>query len=150
MALTRTCAVLQIVRSLADAPTPTSPPTSAAAACLWEVLAYALCKANLSQQEGVRLFAEAGAAIQWAVKYKASPSAPAAAAFQTFASTFGSFWKWVCGGACPAPADYRASLLQVCSPSVPRDDNASCLCRFSCVSPCSFSILGLCLMESST
>ena len=76
MELTITCTSLQIVRSLADAPTPSSPPTSAASACLWEVLAYALCKANLSRQEGERLFAEAGAAIPWAVTHKASPSAP--------------------------------------------------------------------------
>jgi hypothetical protein len=145
MELTITCTSLQIVRSLADAPTPSSPPTSAASACLWEVLAYALCKANLSRQEGERLFAEAGAAIPWAVTYKASPSAPATAVFQTFAATFGSFWRWVCGGACPAPADYRASLLQVLwQHLLCLDCDASCLCRFFCISVCCFSISGLC------
>lgn len=104
------------MRSLADPPTPTSPPSSAAAACLWEVLAYALCKGNLSQEEGERLFAEAAAATSWAVTYKPTLSAAAAAsvaAFQTFSATFGSFWKWVCAGASPLPAEYCSSLLRV-------------------------------------
>ena len=106
----------QIIRSLTDPPTTSSPPSPAAAACLWEVLAYALCKGCLSQQEGERLFTEAAAAISWAVTYR--PSAPSAAgaasaAFQTFSATFGSFWKWISGGASPLPAEYRANLLKV-------------------------------------
>ena len=136
----------QIIRSLADPPTTSSPPSPAAAACLWEVLAYALCKGCLSQQEGERLFTEAAAATSWAVSYR--PSAPSAAtaasaAFQTFSTTFGSFWKWINAGASPLPAEYCANLLKV----VPVTTH----CRFDPASLCVFrSTLALCFTVLST
>jgi hypothetical protein len=107
---------LQIIRSLADPPTSTVAPSSAASACLWEVLAYALCKSSMSQQDGERLFSEAAAAIAWAVEHKPlNSSAAVSASFQTFSATFGSFWKWIGAGACPLSPAYCAALLQVSS-----------------------------------